>query len=136
MDQVAMIIPALHCSHNSCAQFQFFRKDGSPGFAGSIPAGADRAQIPISAIVGHAGNVSNADDGEYDALIQLFYTGPKGQDYSTVMNGFVRLNVVAKDYDPLACNAPMVAWKVAVSPRCEAQFTTTGRSAACGSGCL
>jgi hypothetical protein len=134
-DTVTLIVPKNTCKRDSCARYQFFRKDGSQGFGAGIPRGENTAVIPLATIVGHDGVSAITDDGEYSAIVQLFYLGPDGNEYSTLMNGFVRLNVLSKGYDPVGCNDPSIAWRVKAADNCEAQFTTAGRSVACGTGC-
>lgn len=140
LDRLSLIVPVTHCSKemSSCARFQFFRKDGSPGVGGGIPKGEKSATILLSEIVGHTGNVTANDDGEYSAIIQFYYLGNDLENYSAVQNGFIRLNVLSADYAPIGCQDPAIAWRVQTAPPpnpCEAQFTTAGRAVACGKGC-
>lgn len=134
-DTVTLIVPKNTCKRDSCARYQFFRKDGSPGVGAGIPRGQSKATILLSDLVGHDGPSVPEDDGEYSGIIQLFYIAGDGEEYSMLLNGFVRLNVLSKGYDPVGCNDPSVAWRVRAGDNCEAQFTTAGRSAACGTGC-
>lgn len=134
-DVISLIVPKVTCKRDSCVRFKFFRKDGSAGFTAGIPKGDTRFNIKLSDIVGHSDGVSAQDEGEYSAVVQIYFLKDDGFEYSMLQNGFVRLNVLSKGYAPVGCNDPSVAWISRVKDQCEAQFTTAGRSAVCGSGC-
>lgn len=134
-DALVVLVPKLNCKRAACARFQFFRKDGTPGFSGSIPAGSETLSFKLSDLVGHTTAVDATDEGEYSALSQLYYVGNDGQEYSTLMNGFIRLNILSKTYEPLSCGDPNTAFRLGVNATCEADFSTAGRSAVCGAGC-
>lgn len=136
MDPVALIAQQDSCKRDSCIRYQFFRKDGSAGLAkGGIPKGLSRAEFTLADLVGHPGPATMDDDGEYSAVVQVYYLGSDGQEYSILFNGFVRLNILSKGYDPVGCSDPAIAWHLKVIDSCEAQFTTAGRAVVCGKGC-
>lgn len=130
-----LTFPATSCTRDSCIRYQFFRKDGSAGYAGAIPKGQTLAQVRLSDIVGHDGQVMRSDDGEYTLVAQVFYQGADGQEYSMIGNGFIRVNVLSELYRPVACGDPNIAWKVKTPDNCEAQYTTVFRSTVCGEAC-
>jgi hypothetical protein len=68
-------------------------------------------------------------------MLQMYYTGNDGKEYTVYANGFIRVNVLKAGYMPIGCNDPAVAWKVPVAKDCETQYTTSYRSAVCGTGC-
>lgn len=134
-DAITLLVPNNTCKRDSCARYIFFRKDGSQGVSAGIPRGQTKAIVSLADLVGHSGPSVASDDGEYSTIIQLFYIGQDGEEYSVLMNGFVRLNVLSKGYDPVGCNDPAIAWHVQAGDNCDAQFTTAGRSVSCGEGC-
>jgi hypothetical protein len=134
-DTVTLLVPKNTCKRDSCARYQFFRKDGSQGAGAGIPKGSNTATVTLAELVGHDGPSLVTDDGEYSAIVQLFYIGRDGEEYSVLMNGFVRLNVLSKGYDPVGCDDPAVAFRLKVGDACQAQFTTAGRTVSCGTGC-
>lgn len=131
-EDLAFVLPDLDCKRESCVSFQFFRKDGTPGLSGGVKKGEKIHPFSLALVVGHDGVTLPSDEGEYSAVIRIYFTGPDGQEYSALQNGFVRLNVLAKGYVPLGCDDPNAAWKVSVDKDCEAQFTSAGRSVNCG----
>lgn len=134
-EKVTIFVPLVDCNRDSCSRFQFFRKNGSNGPSGAIAKGKVSATITLSDITGHEGNVTAEDDGEYGVLIQTFYLGQDGQEFSMLAKGLVRVSVVSDSYRPMACNDPNTAWSSKIVDKCEAQFTTAYRSVICGSGC-
>lgn len=132
---VTLTFPNVKCKRDSCVRFQFFRKDGSAGYAGAIPNNQFQTSFPISSLIGHTDPIVSHDEGEYRVVAQVFYVGTDGTEYSMIGNGFVRLNVLSELYRPVACNDPNIAWKVKAADNCEAQYTTVYRAALCGSGC-
>lgn len=132
---ITMTLPNVVCKTDSCAHYQFFRKDGSAGHAGSIKKGQSQISFPLSEIVGHTGLLAADDEGEYSVVVQVLYTGADGQEYSMLGNGFVRVNVLSEAYRPISCGDPSVAWKVSAGVNCQAQFTSAFRTALCGKGC-
>lgn len=137
-ETLTLITPALNCKKATCAKYQFFRKDGTPGASGGIPKSQTSTVLNLSDLIGHTGSVTAADDGEYSAVIQLFYTDSTNHEHSILMNGFVRLNILSSDYAPVGCGDPAIAWQVETAPRpspCVVQFTTAGRAVTCEAGC-
>jgi hypothetical protein len=134
-ESVNIFVPTTDCPRDSCSRYQFFRKNGSNGPAGSIPKDTGSASVSLSSILGHDGNISSPDDGEYGVLVQTFYIGPDGKEYSILAKGLVRVSVVGASYRPLACGDPNTAWSTDINNKCNAQFSTAYRSALCGSGC-
>lgn len=132
---VQLIVPKLDCARESCVRYQFFRKDGSFGPGGGIKKGFTATTIPLTSILGHAAPLVVQDEGEYSAVIQLYWKGGDGKEYSQLIDGFVRVNVLKKGYRPVGCNDPMIGWKVKAADACEVQFTSAGRSTVCGAGC-
>lgn len=132
---IGLTFPNVTCKRDSCIRFQFFRKDGSAGYAGALRKGEISSALKLSDIIGHSGEVVSRDEGEYRVIAQVFYVGTDGSEYSMIGSGFVRLNVLSELYRPVACDDPNIAWKVKAGDKCEAQYTTVYRSALCGSGC-
>lgn len=132
---LTLTFPVVTCKRDSCVRFQFFRKDGSAGYAGALPQGQWSANLKLSDVVGHTDPVVSTDEGEYRVVAQVYYVGTDGTEYSMIGNGFVRLNVLSELYRPVACNDPNIAWKVKTGDNCEAQYTTVFRSALCGGVC-
>lgn len=132
---ITMTFPKVDCKRESCVRFQFFRKDGSAGYAGAVAKGQASVSFPLSAILGKETALDSTDEGEYSVISQVYFLAPDGQEYSMIGNGFVRVNVVSVNYRPLACNDPSVAWKSPAGPNCEAQYSTGFRTAVCGKGC-
>jgi hypothetical protein len=132
---LTITFPKVSCKRDSCVRFQFFRKDGSSGYAGALKSGETSTTFKLSDIVGHTDPVVPTDEGEYRIVSQVFYLGTDGTEYSMIGNGFVRVNVLSELYRPVACDDPNIAWKVQTVDKCEAQFTSVFRSALCGGGC-
>lgn len=131
IENITLIVPPTNCKRANCVEYQFFRKDGTPGFGGGIPVGVTQAQVKLSDIVGHTDAVTEAnDDAEYSAIVRFYYVGNDGTEYSVLQNGFIRVNVLAVGYTALPCNSPQAAWTVAVGPL-KALYSTAGRSALC-----
>ncbi len=137
-DGINLFVPLVDCKRDSCTRVQFFRKDGSNGPSGSIPKGKMSMSLTLGDLVGdNSGDnrIKPAHDGEYGVLVQTFYTGNDGEEFSMLSKGLVRVSVVLPSYRPLACADPNVAWTARVGDKCEAQFSTAYRSAVCGEGC-
>lgn len=133
---IGLVVPKLNCDRDSCVRFQFFRKDGSSSdLAGGIPKNQTSVSFQLGDLVGHTGDVLMTDDGEYSCAMQFFYKGEDGIEHTMILSGFIRVNVVSAAYRAVECNSPSRAWKVKLNENCEAQFTTSGRSVACGEGC-
>lgn len=135
VDAMALIVPGVDCSEASCVRFQFFRKDGTPGMGGGIPKGQTLFGFKLSDLLGHPGPVAQSDDGEYSGSVQVLFKGADGLEHQAFYNGFVRLLVLQPGYSPVGCGDPAVAWHVSAAKNCDVQFTTAGRSMACGKGC-
>lgn len=129
---ISLYFPATECKRESCAKYQFFRPDGSTGPAASIGKGFTSASLSVSELVGHADPITRNDEGEYPLWVIAYFTGPDAIEYSTVVRGFVRLNVLRADYRPLVCADPAKAYSVEIAKDCSAEYSTAGRSVICG----
>lgn len=131
---ISLTVPKSSCSRAECTRVQFTRLDGSYGFAAGIPKNQGEIVVPLSTIVGSEGPITPAVDGEYQALVKVFYESD-GQEHVSVMKGFIRVNVLKAEYQPIGCNDPAVAWEVTKQTdagKCTAQWTTLLRGAICG----
>ena len=128
---IRLIFPPLDCSRASCVEFQFWRKDNSPGYAGSVKKGQTEALIRVSDIVGHADRILSSDDGEYSVSARGYFTND-GQEFSALGDGFVRLLVLSPGYKRLSCGDPNSAWSVEIKKGCTIEYSSRFRSTLCG----
>lgn len=128
-------IPMVDCKSASCVQMQFFRKDGSRGYAYNVPKGIGRVNFNLAHVLGHEGALTAADTGEYFLGVKVIFTGADNEEFIMRGRGFVRIDVVKEEFKPMACNDPNVVWTTKINATCEAQFSTAYRSALCGKGC-
>ena len=134
---LTLTVPPLSCSDDrtSCAQFQFFRKDGSTGYGGGIPKGQNHANFTVGQVIGTSDDIQEFHDGEYRVEVIAFFQDNDGMEHSRTGSGLVRVKVLRRDYVPALCDAPEIAWKVDLKKDCQAHITTQYRSAICGKGC-
>lgn len=131
---ISMILPPGNCDRASCVEFQVFRK-GSPGFHGAIPKGQTEFKFTLADLAQTGPNVDPSIDDEYRVQGIAYWKDNQGIEHRQPFHGFVRIDVTTKDFMPVACGGPEVAWNVAINKTCSAQFTTAARAALCGLGC-
>jgi len=128
---ITLIVPKVSCSRSSCAEFQVWLKDGTPGFSGGIPKGETDYELSLTDIINHGGEINLSDDGEYLVTVRLFFN-VDGNEMTTVSKGYVRLVVLTEGYSAAGCSSPHRVWKHKISNKCYLETTTGYRSAICG----
>lgn len=134
--EISLIFPPSDCWRNSCIEFQFLRRDGSLGYGGSVPAGEVEVRIPLSKIVGYELPLAKRHEGEFRVLANYWYRDREGLEKRAEIQGIVRLWIHEAGYTRLICGDPETGWELPVDNGCRAHFSTGGRTAFCGKGCL
>lgn len=130
--EVSIFLPRVDCSRRSCVELRILRPDGSFGYSISISRGNYHVGIPIQDVIGETYNIKRIHDGEYRVLAQVFFDDKEGIERSVRLEGLIRVWIRASKYQKMGCHSPHYAWQTDLSSKCEAQFSTSGRSALCG----
>jgi len=128
---IRILLPNVQCDRPNCVLWQIVRRDGSYGLAG----GSNGVVILRLSDFTERETVSIEDEGEYRMLMRVYFRDPNGNEASAQLRGLVRISVLKANYRQLGCDDPMTAWRLRISDRCEAQYSTRGRVALCGGGC-
>lgn len=133
--EITLYVPPLECKRENCVKFQTWRLDGSLGIAGGIKQGETHTSFSLAELTSETDRVNLRSDGEYKLKLKVYFLDQDGEERSSLAEGFIRVNVMSADYEPLACNDPMSAWNLVLSNNCSAQYSSSLRSALCGKGC-
>ncbi len=133
--ELRFVVPAAKCDRDSCAHVQFWRTNGSPGFAAAVPKGETEVRFKLADVLESNAPITIEDEQVRLVRAGLYYTGPDGLEQVTRAKGHLHLIVLKEGYKPLPCGGPEVAWKVKLGPDCTGHVSTGYRSALCGEGC-
>jgi hypothetical protein len=122
------------CGRDACVKFQWFHPDGRQGYSGSIPDGQDTARFKLGDVIASPEVMPDHDD-EWLIKVVVWFKDNDGEIRKKYGFGFLRVNVVAKDYEFLSCGDPSTAWRVELKENCEVDYSTGFRSAICGHQC-
>lgn len=130
--EVSIFLPRVDCSRRSCVELRILRPDGSFAYSISISRGNYHVALPIEDIIGESNTIKRIHDGEYRVLAQVFFDDKEGVERSVRLEGLIRVWVRASNYQKMSCNSPHRAWANYLTTNCEAEWSTSGRSALCG----
>jgi len=122
---------ALECDREYCGIFRVYGKDGTVVASQGFPRGADRLTIPFRQIL-NSDRIAEESEGEYQVWGRIYFFDPSGNERSLIARGIIRIVVLRPGYVSLSCDDPHVAWSLAITPQCRAQYSTAGRAVLCG----
>lgn len=135
LSPITLYYPKTECTRDSCIQFQILHLDGTFGYGMGLKSGETEAHFTLKDVL-DSDETSLTQDGEYLVMNRIYYKDPlTGGDKAVSVYGFLRVNVMKKDYKALLCDDPSMGWETMARKTCKIQYSTKGRGAVCGLGC-
>ncbi len=132
--RVKLFVPGVHCERDNCVEATAVRKDGRMVPLGGVEEGESELVFSLAKLTALPDIVARDDGGPYRILVDV-YQKIDGGDRLIKTVGIVYITVLRKGYARLTCDSPNTAYTVKIKKKCDAQFSTKGRSSLCGGGC-